>query len=124
MSRHAFRGLRRFEPPSARCDLRSHDSNRKAKNHSNRCEGVAILALLRYRFQIARVDSSKVPEGHHPRGTTLSEALRGNLPLRGLCGVLSEDSAGVSSRVLRGSAGFCGGPRHFPRFFGCSDLCL
>ena len=32
--------------------------------------------------------SSKVPEGHHPRGTTLREALRG------IC--LSEDSAGVS----------------------------
>ena len=38
---------------------------------------------------------SKVPEGHHARGTTLREALRGNLPLRGLCG--------VSPRVLRGS---------------------
>ena len=29
---------------------------------------------------------SKAPEGHHPRGTTLREALRGNLPLRRLCG--------------------------------------
>ena len=42
--------------------------------------------------------NSKVPESHRPRGTTLREALRGNLPLRG-----------VSSRVMRGSAGFCKG---------------
>ena len=49
---------------------------------------------------------SKVPEGRHPRGTTLREALRGNLPLRNLCGGLSEGSAGFSPRVLRGSAGF------------------
>ena len=49
---------------------------------------------------------SKVPEGHHPRGRTLHEALRGNLPLKGLCGGLSDGSAGVSQRVLRGSAGF------------------
>ena len=41
-----------------------------------------------------------MPEGHHPRGTTLREALRGNLPLRGLCGVLSEGSAGVSPNRL------------------------
>ena len=37
--------------------------------------------------------TSKVPEGHHPRGTTLREALRGKLPLRGLCGGLSEVGA-------------------------------
>ena len=46
-------------------------------------------------------ESSKVPVGHHPRGTTLHEALKR-----------------VSSRVLRGSAGlwgFCGGPSIFPR---------
>ena len=53
--------------------------------------------------------SSKVPEGHHPRGTmTLREALRGNLPLRGLCGGLSEGSLGFSegsAGSLRGSAG-------------------
>ena len=60
------------------------------------------------------VKSVKVPEGHHPRGTTLREALRGNLPLRGLCGGLSEGSAGSLW-------GFCGGPRDFPRFFGGSD---
>ena len=54
----------------------------------------------------------KVPEGHHPRGTTLREALRRNLPLRGFSGA----SAGVSLRVLRGlrgalrrSAGFAEG---------------
>ena len=32
---------------------------------------------------------SKVPEAHHSRGTTLREALLGNLPLRGLCGVVT-----------------------------------
>ena len=37
---------------------------------------------------------------------------------------LSEGSAGVSPRVLRGSAGFCGGPRDFPRLFGGSDPML
>ena len=68
--------------------------------------------------------NSKVPEGHHPRCTTLSEALRGNLPLRRLCGALSEGSAGVSPRVLQGSAGFCKGPRDFPRLSGVVTLCL
>ena len=47
---------------------------------------------------------SKVPEGDHPRGTTLREALRGNLPLRGLCGGLSEGSAGVHG-IFRGFSG-------------------
>ena len=64
---------------------------------------------------------SKAPEGHHPRGTTLREALRGNLPL-------TEGSAGVSQRALRGlsegSAGLCGGPLDFPRFSGGSDPML
>ena len=64
---------------------------------------------------------SKVPEGHHPRGPTLREALRGNLPLKGLCGGLSEGSARVSLRVLRGSVGFRRGPRDSPRVFGGSD---
>ena len=73
---------------------------------------------------VVQLLTSKVPEGHHPRGTTLREALRGNLPLRGLCGGLSEGSAGVSPRVLRGSAGFCGGPRDLPRVFGGSDPML
>ena len=54
---------------------------------------------------------SKVPEGHHPRGTTLREALRGTLPLKGLCRGLCEGSAGVS-------AGLCG---IFRGFFGGSD---
>ena len=50
--------------------------------------------------------SAKVPEGHHPRGTTLREALRGNVPLRGVLQTHSgsEGSAGFSG-VLRGSAG-------------------
>ena len=54
-------------------------------------------------------------------GTTLREALRERGSLRGLCGGLSEGSAGLSPRVLRSSAGFCEGPRDFPRFFGGSD---
>ena len=66
----------------------------------------------------------KVPEGHHPRGTTLCEALRGNLPLRGLCGGLSEGSAGSLRGFCGVSAGFCGGPRDFPRVFGGSDPML
>ena len=37
---------------------------------------------------------------------------------------LSEGSAGVSPRALRAFAGFCGGPRDFPRFFGGSDPML
>ena len=67
---------------------------------------------------------SKVPEGHHPRGTTLREALRGNLPLRGLCGGLSEGSAGALRGLSESSAGLCGGPRDFPRFSGVVTLCL
>ena len=47
----------------------------------------------------------KFPEGHHPRGTTLREALRGNLPLRGLCGVSPRALRGLCG-VLRGFAGF------------------
>ena len=66
----------------------------------------------------------KVPEGHHPRGTTLREALRGNLPLRGLCGGLWEGSAGSLRGFCGVSAGFCGVSRDFPRVFGGSDLCL
>ena len=49
--------------------------------------------------------SSKVPEGHHPRGTTLREALQGNLPLRGLC---------------RGLSGLCGGLRGLCQVLGLS----
>ena len=70
-------------------------------------------------------ENLKVPEGHHPRGTTLREALRGNLPLR-------EGSAGVSERAprglsegsagsLRGSAGVRG---IFRGFSGVVTLCL
>ena len=69
--------------------------------------------------------SFKVPEGHHPRGTTLREALRGNLPLRGLCGGLSEGFAGVSPRVLRGSLRGSAGVRGiFRGFRGVVTLCL
>ena len=71
---------------------------------------------------------SKVPEGHHPRCTTFHEALWGNLPLRGLCGGLSEGSAGsfpgfcgVFPGVPRGSAGVCGISWGFS---GVLTLCL
>ena len=67
---------------------------------------------------------SKVPEGHHPRGTTLAEALRGNLPLGGLCRGLSEGSAGSLRGFCGVSAGLCGGPRDFPRVFKDSDPML
>ena len=79
-----------------------------------------LQPLLRHPDQreSATVKILKFTEGHHPRGTTLREALRGNLPLRGLCGGLSEGSA----RSLRGfcgvSAGFCRGPRIFRGFRG------
>ena len=53
--------------------------------------------------------ATKVPEGHHPRGTTLREALRGNLPLRGF----SRASAGV---LFEGSAGLCGALRGSPAY--------
>ena len=75
-------------------------------------------------IEMARTALREVPESHHPRGTTIREALQGNLPLRGLCGGLSEGSAGVSPRVLRGLSRFCGGPRDFPRFFRGSDPML
>ena len=57
--------------------------------------------------------------GHNPpRGSpgkfASQRALRG----------LSEGSAGVSPRVLRGSEGFWGGLRDFPRFLGGSDPML
>ena len=56
----------------------------------------------------ARPADFEVPEGHHPKGTTLREALRGNLPLmqglfEGSAGSLrrSAGSAAVR-RILRG----------------------
>ena len=58
--------------------------------------------------------ASTVLDGHHPRGTTLREALQGNLPLRrafrlrGLCVGLFGGSAGVCG-VLRWSKGFSEG---------------
>ena len=59
-----------------------------------------------------------MPEGHQPRGTTLGEALRGNL-------TETEGSAGVSQRGLsKGSVGLCRGLRDFPRFYGGSDPML
>ena len=65
------------------------------------------------------VSPSKVPEGHHPRGKTLREALRGNLPLA-LCGSPSEGSAGSLSE---GSAGSLQ-ERIFQGFSGVVTLCL
>ena len=43
---------------------------------------------------------------YHPRGITLPDALRGNLPLRGVL-------RGLCGDVFEGSAGLCGVPRHF-----------
>ena len=74
-------------------------SHRTMKSQS----GIAVPLLQKCALSASAM-ASQVPEGHHPRGTTLREALRGHLPLRGLCGGLSEGSAGVSPRVLRGSA--------------------
>ena len=71
------------------------------------------LATSQHGFFQAKVQCSKVLEGRNPRGTTLSEALRGNLPLRGvlrgLCatGGLFQGSAGLC-RLLRASAGSTG----------------
>ena len=42
-SRFAVRGSRRFESSPVRSDFKSHDSNRKAKNCSSRCEGFTIF---------------------------------------------------------------------------------
>ena len=70
------------------------------------------------------ISKLKVPEGHHPRGTTLREALRKNVPLRGLCGGPSEGSAGSLRWFCGVSAGLCGGPRDFPRVPGVVTLCL
>ena len=71
-------------------------------------QGVSAAARKQSYFIHRTRHFLKVPEGHHPRGTTLREALRGNLPLRGLSGA----SVGVSSRVLRGLRGAL---RDFPR---------
>ena len=77
------------------------------------------LALCHEHLSRHYVITSKVPEGHHPRGTSLREALRGNLPLRGFCGGLSKGSAGLCG-VLRGSwiLGI------FRGFSGVVTLCL
>ena len=63
---------------------------------------------------------AKVPEGHHPRGSILPEALRGKFSLeailRGLCGRLSEGSAGLCG-VLGGVRGI------FRAFSGVVTVC-
>ena len=72
----------------------------------------------------AKTTLFKVPEGHHPRGTTLREALRGNLPLRGLCGGLSEGSAGSLRGFCGGLCGVLRGSAGFSEVFGGSDPML
>ena len=91
-----------------------------------RCEVSASVALSMSRLSscFLRASSSKVLEGYHPRGTTLREALRGNLKLRGLCGGLSEGSAGSLRGFCGVSAWLCRGPRDFPRVFRGSDPML
>ena len=64
------------------------------------------------RSEVWQCPNSKVPEGHHPRGTTLREALRGKFASQRALWGLSEGSAGVSPKIrrsLRGSAGFSEG---------------
>ena len=79
---------------------------------------VYVCAFLLPEFETVLSETmSRVSEGHHPRGTTLREPLQGKLPLRGFLGA----SAGVSSRVLWGSAGFRRGSRDFRR---AVTLCL
>ena len=101
--------------------------------HAGRTGQVLALSFLRPRspagfcyFEVRGVvfwamisflsECSKVPEGHRQRGTTLREALRGNLPLRGvlrrLCGGLFRGSAGLY-RALQACTGFCEGSTGF-----------
>ena len=77
---------------------------------------MTLLKFRRVTIQVAQ------PSARLSEEICLSEGSAGSL--RGFCGGLSEGSAGVSPRVLRGSAGFCGGPRDFPRVFGGSDPML
>ena len=60
------------------------------------CQRMSVNTLLCDTLGLAEISCGHFPwkltEGHHARGTTLREALRGNLPLRGLCGGLSEGS--------------------------------
>ena len=60
--------------------------------------------------------SLAVPEGHHPRGTTLHGALRGTLPLRGVL-------RGLCGGLFEGSAGLCGVLWRSARFSEDDDLC-
>ena len=45
MSQIAVRCSQRFESPLVRTDLKSHDSNRKAKSHANRCYAFNAFSL-------------------------------------------------------------------------------
>ena len=51
----------------------------------------------------------KVPQGHHPTGETLPEALRGNLNLSGVPTSLFAESLGLSSQVLLDRSGLLRG---------------
>ena len=106
-----------------RCKRVLHFMGREDLAQQNEIRMQAVKWLVA-KLQGDKTASSKVPEGHHPRGTTLREALRGNLPLRGLCRGLSEGSAGVSPRVLRGLCGALRGSAGFSEGFGGSDPML
>ena len=122
-----------FAPPSVR-NLRSASLERSSSfphvlvdSHSYSSISITFSRFQSPQIRINHLQSfsiSKVPEGHHPRGTTLREALRGNSPLRGLCGGLSEGSAGSLRGLCGVSAELCGGPSDFPRVFGGSDPML
>ena len=75
------------------CLSRAHFLNTsQLRRDSRNCPQEPFLARLAAFGPI--IGNRRPAEGHHPRGTTLSKALRGNLPFR-------EASAGLSSRVLR-----------------------
>ena len=68
----------------------------------NCCELLSLFSSLTEQQRLKSSGGSP-SEGHNPL-----EALRGNLSLRGLCGGLSEGSAGSLRGFCRVSAGFCG----------------
>ena len=78
-------------------------------NKPKMCCNIEKAALpLSCGFQAPTSRNPRSRPADHPKGTTLREALRGNLPRRGLCEGLFEGSAGLCG-FLRGSMGFSEG---------------